>query len=110
MIVLRSSFYFCLSFAILSIPFGDHTLFAHLYKKTAPLVNSLYETATSYGNKGLHAGKKYGEKLFSSSGPAIEDSVRESSAATTERRKSDPGPLDHYSDEERAMIKKLTRE
>ncbi len=107
MIVIRLAFYFFLSFAILCIPFSDQTLFHFLHKKTAPIAKSIYQAATGFGNKSIKAGKSYGQKLFSNSSPEITDSVKSTSASTTEK---EPGPQDHYSDEERAMIRKLTRE
>jgi hypothetical protein len=107
MIILRFVFYFSLSFSILCIPIGEQSLFYLLQKKTAPIARSLYQTAANFGNKGLHAGKKYGAKLFSSSYPEVIDIVKESSSANAEKITT---PLDQYSDEERAMIKNLTRE
>jgi arginine exporter protein ArgO len=107
MIILRFVFYFSLSFSILCIPIGDQSLFILLQKKTAPIAKSIYQTAANFGSKSLHAGKVYGTKLFSSSTPVLTDSVKESSSANTE--KISP-PQDQYSDEERAMIKNLTRE
>jgi hypothetical protein len=107
MIILRFVFYFSLSFSILCIPIGNQSLFSLLQNKTAPIAKSIYRTAANFGSKSLHAGKKYGTKLFSSSSPEVIDSVKESSAANTEKIAP---PLDHYSDEERAMVKNLTRE
>ena len=86
MFLLRFTFYFTISFAILCIPIGDgRQLFDKIFSMVTPYARDAAKTT----KQKFTSTKRYAKKLYSNSEPVVveEDEVK-SKMAATERKKS----------------------
>jgi hypothetical protein len=82
---IRFSIYFFISFALLSIPINDKTLFTYLHKVTAPYTSQVYGGAKEKIALGAREVKNAGKRFFTGAKPQ-EDSIR-SRYSSTQREK-----------------------
>lgn len=85
MFLIRFTFYFCLSFAILCIPIGGNR---QLFDKLSSMVSPYARDAVKTTKAKISTTKKYGKKLYSNSQPALEEDLIKSKMAATQRKKT----------------------
>lgn len=69
--IFRATFYFTLSFLILSIPINNKAIFIHLNQHTSPLFKGITSDIESGFQKGVNRTKNFTKKLFSNSSPQL---------------------------------------
>jgi hypothetical protein len=107
--LIRFTFYFSLSFAILCIPIGGNR---QLFDKLSSMVTPYARSAVQTTKDKISTTKKYGKKLYSNSEPELEEDQIKSKMSATERKKSkkiikeNRKPDDTYTEEEQERLRR----
>ena len=109
MFIIRFTFYFTLSFAILCIPIGDgRQLFDKIFSMVTPYAREAIKTT----KQKITTTKRYSKKLYSNSTPIIEEDEVKSKMASVLRKKkiikeNKNNPEEIYTDEEQERLRKV---
>ncbi len=68
-ILIKLTFYFTLSFLVLSIPLENNTIFSQLNKITSPYTAPVFAQIKLALNKGVDDGTTFAKRIFSNSSP-----------------------------------------
>ncbi len=109
-LIFKFSFYFILSFFILSIPINQRTFFGCITDYTSKYTTPIYASVKNNAHRGIERGKKFAKKLFSNSIPAekVSDSITRQYSAPQKDHNEFELPADSYTVEEKELIRKLT--
>jgi P2-related tail formation protein len=111
MFIIRFPIYFCLSFAILSIPISHRPLFSHLDRLISPYTARI---SKAIGREANHLGeevKDIGTKLFATSAAKTDEVSQALSATRTEAISSGIKSAEHeeYTNEERELLERIMK-
>ncbi len=102
MFILKFILYFIVSFAILSFPVSDKTLFAHLNQMTAPVSKTILRKIEI----GIKRSSSWSKKIFTNSTPNKKDT-----AHTDEKQEVRKDVTkESYTPEERELLEKILKQ
>ena len=110
MFILRFTFYFTLSFAILCIPIGGGQ---QLFDKLFSMVTPYARTAVKSTKQKFTSTKRYSKKLYSNSEPALEEDEVKSKMSGQKKKtlKKDAKKSDEtYTEDEQERLRKVLSE
>ena len=110
MFILRFTFYFTLSFAILCIPIGGGQ---QLFDKLFSMVTPYARTAVKSTKQKFTSTKRYSKKLYSNSEPALEEDEVKSKMSGQKKKtlKKDSKKSDEtYTEDEQERLRKVLSE
>ncbi len=103
--------YFILSFIILSLPFQEERVFDWIYDTTIPQTKKIIKNFKNDALENIKKGKSLGKKYLLNIEPEqIEDQVSRSNSAVQGYIQAELEPLEEYTAEEKAILKKILEE
>ena len=116
MFLIKFTFYFVLSYFILTIPIQNRPIFDHIGDTTGPYTDKIHKITQDISYQGIQFSKKMGLKLFRNSNPkrfskldlkhsSIVDYDKKSRTRPIVKLK----PQDNYTAEEEELLRKLLK-